>query len=87
MTKVQANLLRGFSIWTVFVWATRIKNVFDQASRENRGTGFIVVHVIIGLVSVAFAATCWWIVTQNRGRNAPKVERPEEAKPAFLSKR
>jgi hypothetical protein len=69
MTKGQANVLRVFAVWTVFVWGTRIKNVFDQ----DRDWKFVTVHVILALVSVAFAAATWWIVTQNRGRNAPKL--------------
>jgi hypothetical protein len=69
MTKGQANLLRAFSIWTLFVWGTRIKNVFDQ----NKGTGFVVVHVALALISVAFAVGCWWVTTQNRRRNAPQI--------------
>jgi hypothetical protein len=69
MTKGQANLLRAFSIWTVFVWGTRIKNVFSQ----HKGWKFEVVHVSLAVVSVIFALGCWRVVTQNRGRNAPKL--------------
>lgn len=69
MTKGQANVLRAFAAWTVFVWGTRIKNVFDG----DRGWKFIAVHVALALVSVAFAVACWVIVTRNRGRNAPKL--------------
>ncbi len=69
MTKGQANFLRAFALWTVFVWGTRIKNVFDG----DRGWGFIAVHVVLALISVAFALGTWWVVTQNRGRNAPKL--------------
>lgn len=69
MTKGQANVLRAFAVWTVFVWGTRIKNVFDG----DRSWQFIAVHVALALVSVAFAVACWVIVTRNRGRNAPKL--------------
>jgi hypothetical protein len=69
MTKGQANLLRAFSIWTVFVWGTRIKNVFSQ----DKGWKFEVVHVSLAGVSVLFALGCWRVVTQNRGKNAPKL--------------
>ena len=70
MTKGQANFLRAFAVWTVFVWGTRIKNVFDG----NRSWQFIAVHVALAVVSVVFAIGTWWVVTQNRGRNAPKLE-------------
>ncbi len=69
MTKGQANLLRAFSIWTVFVWGTRIKNVFNQ----HKGWKFEAAHVSLAVVSVLFAVGAWWVVTQNRGRNAPKL--------------
>ena len=69
MTKGQANFLRAFAVWTVFVWGTRIKNVFDG----DRSWQFIAVHVALALVSVAFALGTWRVVTQNRGRNAPKL--------------
>jgi hypothetical protein len=69
MTKGQANLIRAFSIWTVFVWGTRIKNVFSQ----HKGWKFEAVHVTLAAVSVLFAIGAWWVVTQNRGRNAPKL--------------
>ena len=69
MTKGQANFLRAFAVWTVFVWGTRIKNVFDG----DRSWQFITVHVALALVSVAFALGTWRVVTQNRGRNAPKL--------------
>ena len=68
MTRGQANILRAFAIWTVFVWGVRIKNVFDHG-----GAAFIAVHLGLAAVSLAFAASCWWVVTQNRGRNAPKL--------------
>jgi hypothetical protein len=65
MTRQHANILRAFSIWTVFVWVTRIRNIWG----DEHSTGFKVVHTVLALVSVAFAAACWWVVTQNRGRN------------------
>jgi hypothetical protein len=72
MTKGQANLLRAFSIWTVFVWGTRIKNVFSQ----DKGWKFEVVHVSLAVVSVLFALGAWRVVIQNRGREnePPKLK-------------
>jgi hypothetical protein len=54
--------LRAFAVWTIFVWVTRIKNVFDQ----DRGFGFIAVHVTLALVSVAFAAGTFAVVRRER---------------------
>jgi hypothetical protein len=60
-----AIFLRAFAIWTIFVWATRIKNVFDQ----DRGFGFIAVHVALALVSVAFAAGTFAVVRRERAND------------------
>ena len=68
MSRQHANILRAFALWTVFVWVTRIRNIWG----DDRSTGFKLVHTLLAVVSVAFAAACWWVVTQNRGRNAPK---------------
>jgi len=67
MTRGQANILRAFSVWTVFVWGVRFKNVIDHG-----GAAFIAVHSVLIAVSFVFAAACFWVATQNRGRNAPK---------------
>lgn len=80
MTKGQANLLRAFSFWTVFVWGTRIKNILDQ----DRDWKFVAVHVALAAVSVLFALGCWRVVTQNRGKNAPKLA--SDAGPSTTSK-
>lgn len=58
-----AVFLRAFAVWTLFVWITRIKNVFDQ----GRGAGFVVVHLVLALVSVAFAVGTFAIVRKERG--------------------
>lgn len=66
MSRQHANILRLFSLWTLFVWGTRSWNIIND---DARSTGFKVVHVVLAVVSVLFAAACWWVVTQNRGRN------------------
>lgn len=58
-----AIFLRAFAVWTIFVWVTRIKNVFDQ----GRGAGFVIVHVVLALVSIAFAVGTFAIVRKERG--------------------
>lgn len=60
-----AWFLRAFAVWTIFVWVTRIKNVFDQ----DRGAGFIVVHVILALISVAFAVGTFAVVRKERAHS------------------
>jgi hypothetical protein len=68
MTRTHANILRAFAAWTVFVWVVRIRNIWG----DDRSVGFKAVHSLLAIVSVAFAAACWWVVTQNRGRNPAK---------------
>ena len=60
-----AVFLRAFAIWTIFVWVTRIKNVFDQ----DRGFGFVAVHVTLALVSVAFAVGTFALVRRERANS------------------
>ena len=57
-----AVFLRAFAAWTIFVWVVRIKNVFDA----GRGAGFVAVHVVLALVSVAFAAGTFAVVRRER---------------------
>ena len=70
MTRRQALVLRGFAVWTVWVWGTRIWNIWG----DDRSTGFKVVHTVLAVVSVAFAVACWVIVT--------RVRRTKDSRPA-----
>ena len=57
MTKGQANLIRAFCLWTVWVWATRIWNIWGD---DTRGAGFRAVHTVLAVISVAFAVSVAW---------------------------
>ena len=63
LTRVQANVIRAFCLWTVWVWATRIWNIWSD---ESRGAGFKAVHTVLAVVSVAFAVAVWLIVRRAR---------------------
>lgn len=65
MTKAQANLIRAFCLWTVWVWATRIWNIWGD---DTRGAGFKAVHTVLAVVSVAFAVAVWLVVRRLRTR-------------------
>ena len=65
MSKNHALVLRAFAVWTVYVWGTRIGNVVGD---DTRGFAFKAVHVVLALVSVAFAVATWVIVSSNRRR-------------------
>jgi hypothetical protein len=74
MTRKHANLLRAFSVWTVFVWVTRMRNIWG----DDHSTSFKLIHSALALVSIVFAIACWWVVTQNRGRNVGQREAESE---------
>ncbi len=60
-------MLRAFAVWTVWVWGTRIGNVIGD---ESRSTAFKVIHVVLAVVSVAFAVATWVITRRVRARTA-----------------
>jgi len=63
MTRRQSVLLYSFSIWTLWVWGTRIWNTVGD---DERSTSFKVVHIILAVVSVAFAVTAAVVVRRVR---------------------
>jgi hypothetical protein len=63
----EALVLRAFCIWTVWVWGTRIWNIWGDDARD---LPFKVVHTVLAVVSVAFAVAAWRIVTRVRARRA-----------------
>jgi hypothetical protein len=69
MTRSQALLLRAFAVWTLWIWGTRIWNIWG----DDHGVGFKVVHTVLALVSVAFAIAAWIVVSRVR-RGTGRVE-------------
>jgi hypothetical protein len=65
MTKGQANLIRAFCLWTVWVWGTRIWNIWGD---DTRSAGFKAVHTVLAVISVAFAVAVWLVVRRLRTR-------------------
>jgi uncharacterized membrane protein len=65
MSRRDAFVLRAFSAWTVYVWVTRMWNIVRD---EERDAAFKAVHMVLALVSVAFAVAAWSIVSRNRRR-------------------
>jgi len=66
-----AIILRAAAAWTLFIWAVRIRNILGD---ETRATSFKVVHTILALVSVAFAAALWRVASRNRQRARDRVD-------------
>lgn len=63
MRRSHATFLRAFSIWTVYVWVTRIWNIWRDHTRDG---AFKAVHTVLAVVSVAFAIGCWIVVRRER---------------------
>ena len=73
MTRGQANVIRAFSIWTVYVWVTRMWNI----ARDDESFGFKAVHGALAVISVAFAVAAWIVIARVRRRQlAREAEAP-----------
>ena len=73
LTGRQALLLRVFSGWTIYVWSTRIWNIWRD---EARDVPFKAVHSVLALVSVSLAVAALVVVQRNR-RSRPVVPEPD----------
>jgi hypothetical protein len=58
MSRRAAFVLLAAAAWTLFIWITRISNIVGD---DERSTSFKVVHVVLALISVAFAIAIAWI--------------------------
>lgn len=65
MSRRDALVLRAFSAWTVYVWVTRMWNILHD---DERDAAFKTVHMVLAVVSVAFAVAAWSIVSRSRRR-------------------
>jgi hypothetical protein len=75
MTRGQANLLRAFAIWTIYVWVTRMWTIW----RDNQSVGFKAVHTVLAVVSIGFAIAGLIVVSRVRRRQlsgAGSVQEP-----------
>jgi hypothetical protein len=71
MSRLDAVVLRAFCVWTVWVWSTRIWNIWGDGGRDF---SFKAVHTVLAAVSVVFAVAAWRIVTCNRRRRSAAME-------------
>lgn len=69
MSRAQANLLRAFSLWTIYVWATRIWNIVA----DDHSLGFTVVHSALAAISIALAVAAWVVVARVRRAERRRV--------------
>lgn len=71
LTGRQALLLRAFSGWTIYVWVTRIWNIWRDDARD---VPFKAVHSVLAVVSVAFAVAALVVVQRNRRSTSAGAE-------------
>jgi hypothetical protein len=67
VSRRDAIILRAAAGWTLFIWVVNIRNILGD---ETRATSFKVVHTVLALVSVAFAAAIWRVATRSRRQSA-----------------
>ena len=70
MSRNDALILRSAAVWTIFVWVTRMRNILGD---DTRSTGFKAVHMILAIVSVAFAVAILGVASRNRRRARDKA--------------
>lgn len=73
LTGKQGLLLRAFSGWTIYVWATRMWNIWRDDARD---VPFKAVHTVLAVISLGFAVAALVVVQRNRRGVAAPTERP-----------
>lgn len=69
MSRNSRLVLRAFAVWTVYVWGNRMWNILGDGDTT---TAFKVVHLMLALVSVAFAVATWVIVARTKDTEADR---------------
>ena len=70
-----AWLLIALCAWTLYVWITRIVIIAGQ----DNSAGFVVVHVTLALISIAFGLAAGWIGWKARRDRRSAAERTRES--------
>lgn len=70
MTRRDRWILRAAAIWTVYVWGTRIWNIW----RDDHDLAFKAVHTVLAVVSVAFAVAIWRVATRASHPQVPLAD-------------
>jgi hypothetical protein len=65
MSRRDAIVLRSFAAWTIYVWVTRLWNIWRDDARD---VPFKVVHTVLAAVSLAFAAATLRIASRIASR-------------------
>jgi len=72
VSRTDAMILRTAAAWTIFVWVTRIRNIIG----DDQSFGFKAVHVVLAIVSVAFAVAILGVASRGRRRANDKSATP-----------
>lgn len=80
MSRRAALLLRVSVVWAVWVWVVLIRNMIVG----NFAWSFKAIHIVIAIVSLAFAVATWRITTTSR-RFTREVERQRSGRSDRLS--
>ena len=62
VSRRDAWIIRAAAIWTLYIWITRIWNIWN----DDHDAAFKAVHTVLAVVSVAFAAAIWRVANRNR---------------------
>lgn len=57
LSRRAAWVLVALCAWTLYVWITRIWIIAGQ----HHGAGFVVVHTVLGAISIAFGLAAGWM--------------------------
>ena len=74
MSRRDSLVLRAFAVWTVYVWVTRLWNIWRDDARD---TPFKVVHSVLAAVSLAFAVAAWRIATRAAAAAKARPRTPD----------
>jgi small neutral amino acid transporter SnatA (MarC family) len=74
-TRARSTLLLAAAAWTIWVWATRIRNILGDPAHD---AAFKTVHSLLALVSVAFGVALGVVglrmCREERARRASEIE-------------
>jgi len=77
MSRRAAWLLIALCAWTLYVWISRIVIMAGQ----HQSAGFVVVHVTLAIISIAFGLAAgrigWRALRRDEREQAPRVDERE----------
>ena len=65
MSRTEALILRAASVWTAWIWGTRIVNILQNPDHLK---SFKAVHTALAAVSIVFAVAIWMVASRSRRR-------------------